>query len=80
LEPAAINPKQSKLRVAPEWGDVCFTCGTCAGGGAWAMPYSDERIYYGRLKAKQIRDTGAKMVVAPCHNCRDQLLKSLDKE
>jgi lipoate-protein ligase A len=44
------------------------------------MPYSDERIYYGRVKAKQIRDTGAKMVVAPCHNCRDQLMKSLDKE
>ncbi len=44
------------------------------------MPYSDERIYYGRVKAKQIRDTGAKMVVAPCHNCRDQIMKSLDKE
>lgn len=44
------------------------------------MPYSDERIYYGRVKAKQIRDTGAKMVVAPCHNCRDQLMKSLNKE
>jgi Fe-S oxidoreductase len=57
---------------------VCFTCGTCA--GAWAMPYSDERIYYGRLKAKQLRGTGATMVVAPCHNCRDQLMKSLNKE
>jgi hypothetical protein len=44
------------------------------------MPYADERIYYGRLKAKQIRDTGAKMVVAPCHNCRDQIMKSLTKE
>jgi Fe-S oxidoreductase len=55
-----------------------FCCG--AGGGAWAMPYADERIYYGRLKAKQIRDTGAKMVVAPCHNCRDQIMKSLNKE
>ena len=44
------------------------------------MPYGDERIYYGRLKAKQIKDTGAKMVVAPCHNCRDQIMKSLNKE
>ena len=35
-----------------------YCCG--AGGGAWAMPYSDERIYYGRVKAQQIRDTGAK--------------------
>ena len=32
MEPVAINPKQSKLRVAPEWADVCFTCGTCASG------------------------------------------------
>ena len=55
-----------------------YCCG--AGGGAWAMPYSAERIYYGRVKADQIRETGAKMVVAPCHNCRDQIMKTLDKE
>ncbi len=53
-------------------------CG--AGGGAWAMPYSEERIFYGRKKAEQIKETGAHMVIAPCHNCRDQLMKSLDKE
>jgi hypothetical protein len=44
------------------------------------MPYSDERIYYGRVKAQQIMDTGAKLVVAPCHNCRDQIMKGLTKE
>jgi hypothetical protein len=44
------------------------------------MPYDKERIYYGRVKAKQIMDTGAKMVIAPCHNCRDQIMKSLTKE
>ncbi len=44
------------------------------------MPYEQERIYYGRVKAKQITDTGAKMVIAPCHNCRDQIMKSLTKE
>jgi len=44
------------------------------------MPYEAERIYYGRVKAKQIMDTGAKMVVAPCHNCRDQIMKTLTKE
>ena len=44
------------------------------------MPYEAERIYYGRVKAKQIMDTGAKMVIAPCHNCRDQIMKSLTKE
>jgi dimethylglycine catabolism B len=44
------------------------------------MPYENERIYYGRTKAKQIMDTGAAMVIAPCHNCRDQIMKSLTKE
>jgi Fe-S oxidoreductase len=55
-----------------------FCCG--AGGGAWASPYVEERIFYGRTKAKQIKDTGAKLLVAPCHNCRDQIMKSLRKE
>ncbi len=32
MEPLIINRKESKLRIAPEWADVCFTCGTCAGG------------------------------------------------
>ena len=44
------------------------------------MPYDAERIYYGRVKAKQIMDTKAGMVIAPCHNCRDQIMKGLTKE
>lgn len=44
------------------------------------MPYDAERIYYGRVKAKQIMDTKAKLVIAPCHNCRDQIMKGLTKE
>jgi len=54
-----------------------FCCG--AGGGAWAMPYDDERLAYGKVKADQIKDTGAEIVVAPCHNCRDQIMKGLPK-
>jgi hypothetical protein len=38
-------------------------------GGAWiipgAAPYVEERIFYGRGKAKQIKDTGAKLLIAP---------------
>ncbi len=70
--------------ICTDWTDVAsgglnnFCCG--AGGGAWAMPYSKERIYYGRKKAEQILATGAEIVVAPCHNCRDQIMKSLTKE
>ena len=55
-----------------------YCCG--AGGGAWAMPYADERVFYGRIKARQISESGAELVIAPCHNCRDQIMKSLNKE
>ncbi len=54
-----------------------FCCG--AGGGAWAMPYDEERLAYGKVKADQIKDTGAELVIAPCHNCRDQIMKGLPK-
>ncbi len=63
--------------MIPGWeGNYC--CG--AGGGAWAMPFREERVFHGRFKARQIANTGAKLVIAPCHNCRDQILKSLRKE
>lgn len=55
-----------------------YCCG--AGGGAWALPYSAERVFYGRIKARQISESGAELIVAPCHNCRDQIMKSLNKE
>ena len=48
-----------------------FCCG--AGGGAWAMPYDQERLAYGKVKADQIKDTGAELVIAPCHNCWDAI-------
>jgi len=37
--------------------------------------YADRRLETGRLKAEQIKDTGAKIVVTPCHNCIDQLME-----
>lgn len=55
-----------------------YCCG--AGGGAWAMPFQEERVFYGRIKQRQIKNTGAGLVVTSCHNCRDQILKSLRKE
>jgi len=33
----------------------------------------------GRIKAEQIKATGAKIVITPCHNCFDQI-RDLDKE
>lgn len=55
-----------------------YCCG--AGGGAWAMPFKEERVYYGRFKARQVQNSGASLVVTACHNCRDQIMKSLRKE
>ncbi len=55
-----------------------FCCG--GGGGQLAMArYKGRRIKSGAMKAGQIRDAGAKIVVAPCHNCIDQLME-LNKE
>ena len=47
-------------------------CG--GGGGQLAMSeYNDRRLKIAEIKAEQIRKTGAKVVVTPCHNCVDQL-------
>ncbi len=48
-----------------------FCCG--GGGGTLTTGYNQERIYYGRKKIDQIKATGAKMVVVPCHSCHGQL-------
>jgi Fe-S oxidoreductase len=49
-----------------------YCCG--GGGGQLAMTrYAKRRLAAGRIKADQIRRTGAKVVAAPCHNCIDQL-------
>lgn len=55
-----------------------YCCG--GGGGQLAMSeYSERRIKAGKIKAEQIRRTGAKIVATPCHNCIDQLME-LNKE
>ena len=51
-----------------------YCCG--GGGGQLAMTrFAKRRIDVGKLKADQIKDTGAEIVVTPCHNCIDQLLE-----
>jgi Fe-S oxidoreductase len=47
---------------------------TCCGGGGGALTsgYNDERIFYGRRKMEQISDSGADMIVVPCHSCHGQ--------
>jgi TusE/DsrC/DsvC family sulfur relay protein len=49
-----------------------FCCG--GGGGALTMSeFRDRRLEAGKVKADQIRATGAKIVVTSCHNCIDQI-------
>ena len=49
-----------------------FCCG--GGGGQLSMTrFADRRTEAGKIKADQIRATNAGVVVAPCHNCIDQL-------
>jgi Fe-S oxidoreductase len=49
----------------------------CCGGGGGAMPMGGEmrkhRLKCGEIKAEQIKETGAKIVFVPCHNCIDQI-------
>ena len=56
----------------------------CCGGGGGAVGMGSDykrevRMKKGLIKAEQIRQTGAKIVVAPCHNCFDQL-EDINKE
>jgi Fe-S oxidoreductase len=49
-----------------------YCCG--GGGGQLAMSeYNERRMKTAEIKAGQIRNSGAKIVVTPCHNCVDQL-------
>jgi Fe-S oxidoreductase len=57
--------------MAPH-GRQNYCCG--GGGGQLSMTrFARRRLEAGRVKADQIRATGARIVAAPCHNCIDQL-------
>ena len=49
----------------------------CCGGGGGYIPmgpsFKKRRMVAGKVKADQIRATGAKIVISPCHNCFDQI-------
>ncbi len=37
--------------------------------------FAHRRLEAGKIKADQIKRTGARVVAAPCHNCIDQLME-----
>ena len=48
----------------------------CAAGGGvinCGSPYKTKRVRGNRVKADQLRETGAETLVAPCHNCHSGL-------
>jgi Fe-S oxidoreductase len=49
----------------------------CCGGGGGYVPMGPEfkkrRMESGKVKANQIKETGATIIVVPCHNCFDQI-------
>lgn len=55
----------------------------CCGGGGGFVPmgpaFKRRRMESGKIKAEQIRATGAEIVITPCHNCYDQI-RDLSKE
>lgn len=70
---AVENAVSNFVEMTP-YGMDNFCCG--GGGGLLAMSeYNDRRLKAGEIKAEQIRATGAKVVVTPCHNCVDQLIQ-----
>lgn len=56
----------------------------CCGGGGGAVPMGGEmrkyRLRSGKIKAEQIRETGAKIIFVPCHNCIDQIRDLIKEE
>ncbi len=69
-----VNECVTDLVEMTPHGVDSFCCG--GGGGQLAMgEYNDRRLAIGKLKADQIKATGATVVITPCHNCVDQLVQ-----
>lgn len=69
-----VGSAVSELVEMNPYGNDNFCCG--GGGGKLAMSeYNERRLKIGGIKADQIKATGAKVVITPCHNCVDQLVQ-----
>jgi Fe-S oxidoreductase len=67
-----VNAAVNKFVEMPHNREYSYCCG--GGGGALAMPeFAKRRIAAGKIKADEIKATGATVVLQSCHNCTDQL-------
>lgn len=64
------------VEMAPN-RELNYCCG--AGGGNWPMPYENDSARHARFKYRQIKRTGADVVVVGCSNCRDMMMKRIPK-
>jgi Fe-S oxidoreductase len=72
------EPRELLRAVCPDFREMVpnraenFCC--TGGGGAMSMSeYAPRRLKSARIKAEQLRATGAKIVATSCHNCVDGL-------
>jgi Fe-S oxidoreductase len=76
-----IEPQRILLHAAVDNFVEMTPCGVdnyCCGGGGGQLAmseYNERRMKVSEIKADQIRQTGATVVVTPCHNCVDQLMQ-----
>lgn len=72
-----INAAANDFVEMEHHGPESFCCG--GGGGALAMPeFTPRRIAAGKIKADEIRATGANVCLQSCHNCTDQLKEIIE--
>ncbi len=73
------QPRELLRAFCPNYVDMspCGMENICCGGGGGTVSIDELRPYRtsiaGKMKAEQIRATGAKYCVAPCANCKKQL-------
>ena len=73
------QPRQILRHICADYVDMdpCGRENYCCGGGGGTVSIDEIRPFRtgvgGATKAEQIRRTGAKLVVAPCANCKKQL-------
>lgn len=72
-----INAAVDDFKEMEHNREISFCCG--GGGGALAMPeFTPRRIAAGKIKADEIRATGANVCLQSCHNCTDQLKEIIE--
>ena len=72
-----INACVNDFKEMEHHGPESYCCG--GGGGALAMPeFTPRRLAAAKIKADEIRATGANVCLQSCHNCTDQLKELIE--